>query len=160
MERSQTFRTLCALALVAGLVAPALAVTVPQGEKHQTLIYRHDGLQFDIAQVAGTEVGEALGGERFAALGVDPATSFVDLRTGPSRWLWPVFTAQVASELKNLKAECGKGAGGSNSSRSGSLCDRFPNLPRCRGSSSSAQSSVSSTFSSSVSSAESSSSSS
>lgn len=91
MERSQTFRTLCALTLAAGLVAPALAVTVPRSDKHQTLIYRHDGIRFDVAQAAGTEVGEALGGERFAALGVDPATSFVDLRTGRFTGLQPAL---------------------------------------------------------------------
>ena len=66
----------------------------------------------------------------------------VDLRTGPTRRLWPEFTAQVATELRELRSDCGKPGGGGSSSSSSrrGLCDRFPNLPRCRSSSSHSQS--------------------
>ncbi len=82
MERITVFRAFGCLALGVALAVPASAVTVPQDAKHESLIFKSEGAKFDVAQVSAAEAGEALVGGRLAALGADPATSYVDLRTG------------------------------------------------------------------------------
>lgn len=63
-----------------------------------------------------------------------------DLRKGASKLLWPVFTAQVNDELRDLRAQCGQADtddgngqdGAENQTPKEKFCEKFPNAKICQ----------------------------
>ncbi len=72
------------------IVAPLAAVQAPETDQHLRLIYRHPDLYVSQQQLSGDRLGEAVDAMRFAVLGVDAASTQIDLRTGRFATLLPV----------------------------------------------------------------------
>lgn len=90
----------CAVMMSVGYAASSQAVVVPQSPQHE-LTFRHPALDFGQLYANGATVESAIGGDRFAALGVAPATTQVDLRTGRFATLYPGVALLPGSGVGN-----------------------------------------------------------
>lgn len=89
-----------AVMMSVGCAASSQAVVVPQSAQHE-LTFRHPDLDFGQLYANGATVESAVGGDRFAALGVAPATTQVDLRTGRFATLYPGVALLPGSGVGN-----------------------------------------------------------
>ncbi len=77
-----------ALSMSVAFAAASQAVVVPQSEQ-QSLLFRHPDVDFAQIYVGGQSLVNEVGSGRFEALGVSPAATQVDLRTGRFATLYP-----------------------------------------------------------------------
>ena len=62
----------------------------------------------------------------------------VDLGSGPSKFLWPLFTAQVNQELRELRAACGEDSNAPDPNATPTptpkerFCENHPNAAKCK----------------------------